>query len=96
MIALWFHFFAEDSLYWKKVNPRSVADKFCSPKTTEHSIKHVAERIFHNKLQLNKDTTEFMIKASKRNLGCRVGLHPVYTGPREPCAEIRFSLSNLD
>ena len=67
MLALWFHFFADDSQLWKTVNPRSVSDQFCSIRTIEHSIKSVAEWMFHNKLQLNKDKTEFMIIASKRN-----------------------------
>ena len=67
MLALLFHFFADDSQLWKTVNPRSVTDQLHSIRNIETSIKSVAEWMFHNKLQLNKDKTEFMIIASKRN-----------------------------
>ena len=43
MLALLFHFFADDSRLWKTVNPRSVTDQLHSIRNIETSIKSVAE-----------------------------------------------------
>ena len=63
MLALWFHFFADDSQLWK-TGSRSVPDQLCSIRTIEHSIKSVAEWMFYDKLQLIEDKSDI---ASKRN-----------------------------
>ena len=67
VLSLLFHFFADDSQLWQKVNPRSLDDQLYVAKNMEHSIATVAKWMFHNKLQLNRDNTEFVVIASSLN-----------------------------
>jgi hypothetical protein len=67
VLSLLFHFFADDSQLWQKVNPRSLDDQLYAAKNMEHSIATVAKWMFHIKLQLNRDKTEFVVIASSLN-----------------------------
>ena len=69
LLALCYHFYADDTQLYKVVNPRSIEDQFCSKKVLEDSIACISEWMYHNKLKLNQEKTEFIIFSS--NVNCK-------------------------
>ena len=55
-----FHFYADDSHFWRSCNPKSKDEVY-------NALKHILEWIRQNKLNVNESKTEFVVIGAKRN-----------------------------
>ena len=63
-LALAYHLYADDTQLLKCVNPKSTEEQIVAKNHLENSISNVGSWMYNNKLQLNKDKTEFLVIAS--------------------------------
>ena len=62
-----FHFYADDSQFWKSFNPKSADEIQNAVKHLEHTLNHILEWMRQNKLKVNESKTEFVVMGTKRN-----------------------------
>jgi len=64
MLLLSFHLYADDTQLMKHVNVKSVAEQFSAKHELETNVNVIVEWMHSNKLQLNKQKTEFCVFSS--------------------------------
>ena len=68
ILLILYHFYADDTQLLKSINPNSLDDQMKGINSLELAINKISDWMFSNKLQLNKDKTEFLIIGLKKQL----------------------------
>ena len=68
LLAILYHFFADDTLLYKSFKPSSIDQQTSAINSIELCIKRVSEWMFTNRLKLNMDKTEFIIFGTRQQL----------------------------
>ena len=66
-LQLWYHAYADDTQASKSARASDRYDQISTISRLQTGIHRVSEWMFHNKLKINQEKTEFLIIASKTN-----------------------------